>query len=109
MVAIQELDAKNWEQALAAPTVLLILGKTTCQACKEWAAELDDWQSTFDIEFTKVLLDKPGLGRFKIAHPWVSEVDMLPMNVLIKDGEIVKQWAGAGIQRMENRIKRVIG
>ena len=68
-----------------------MLGKTTCAACNEWASELDGWESTHpQLKIAKILLDQPGLGRFKIAHPWVAEVDMLPWNVLFIDGEIVK-------------------
>jgi hypothetical protein len=44
-----------------------------------------------------------------MAHPWVAEVDMLPMNVLMRDGEVLKQWAGAGLPRLEARLKRVMG
>ena len=54
------------------------------------------------------ILDTPGMGRFKIAHPWVSEVDVLPYNALFVDGELVKQWAGGGITRLENRLKRFL-
>jgi hypothetical protein len=48
------------------------------------------------------------MGRFKIAHPWVSEVDVLPYNALFVDGELVKQWAGGGVTRLENRLKRFL-
>ena len=78
-----------------------MLGKTTCAACNEWTSELDGWESTYSqLKIAKILLDQPGLGRFKIAHPWVAEVDMLPWNVLFIDGEIVKQWAGSGTSRL---------
>lgn len=87
-----------------------MLGKTTCVACNEWTNELDGWESTHpQLKIAKVLLDQPGLGRFKIAHPWVAEVDMLPWNILFVEGEIVKQWAGSGTNRLENRLSRLIG
>jgi len=107
---IEILDGKSWEDFLSTGTALLMLGKTTCAACNEWASELDGWESTHSqLKIAKILLDQPGLGRFKIAHPWVAEVDMLPWNVLFIDGEIVKQWAGSGTSRLENRLARVIG
>lgn len=86
-----------------------MLGKTTCVACNEWTEELDSWTIPFDdVKVFKILLDQPGLGRFKIAHPWVAEVDVLPFNVIMIDGEVIKQWAGAGINRLENRLQRVM-
>jgi hypothetical protein len=110
VVEIQELDAKTWSDALGSGPAFLILGKTTCQACTEWAEELSGWEHTHpDVNVVKIMLDRPGLARFKMAHPWVAEVDMLPMNVLMRDGEVLKQWAGAGLPRLEARLKRVMG
>ena len=104
---IEILDGTNWQEFLSEGIAVLMLGKTTCAACNEWTEELDAWDSPFEgIKIAKIHLDQPGLGRFKIAQPWVSEVEMLPFNAIFVDGEVVKQWAGGGISRLENRLQR---
>jgi hypothetical protein len=60
------------------------------------------------VRFGKILLDTPGMGRFKIAQPWVSEVDILPYNAIFVNGERVKDWAGGKLSRLQNRLERVL-
>jgi hypothetical protein len=48
------------------------------------------------------------MGRFKIAQPWVSEVDILPYNAIYINGERVKDWAGGKLSRLQNRLERVL-
>ena len=58
--------------------------------------------------FGKLILETPGLGRFKIAQPWVSEIDVLTFNAIYVDGERVKEWAGSNISRLTNRLNRYL-
>ena len=61
------------------------------------------------MRFGKVLLDKGGLGAFKKANPWVAEVKDLPTNAIYVNGELKKQFAGGGTQRLVNRLERLLG
>lgn len=65
-------------------------------------------QAPDGARFGKLILETPGLGRFKIAHPWVSEIDVLPFNAIYVDGERVKEWAGSNISRLTNRLNRYL-
>jgi hypothetical protein len=105
---VEMLGRADWQEFLEAPFAMLMLGKTGCQACEQWTEELGSWDIPDGVRIGKILLDTPGMGRFKIAHPWVSEVDVLPYNALFVDGELVKQWAGGGVTRLENRLKRFL-
>ena len=112
MPELESIDRKSWEEFLEAPVAVLMLGKNDCQACADWTGELNDWFSSGDapddVRFGKILLDTPGMGRFKIAQPWVSEVDILPYNAIYINGERVKDWAGGKLSRLQNRLERVL-
>lgn len=109
MVDVELLTKDNWQDFLKEPKAVLMLGKTTCEACKEWTADLKEWSDSPEgIRFGKINLDEPGWGRFKLQEKWVSEVDVLPFNAIYIDGENKKSWAGGGLDRLSNRLNRFI-
>lgn len=109
MADVELLTKDNWQEFLKEPKAVLMLGKTTCQACKEWTSELEEWNDSPDgIRFGKINLDEPGWGRFKLQEKWVSEVDVLPFNAIYIEGENKKSWAGGGLDRLSNRLNRFI-
>lgn len=106
---LEAVDAKNWREFVAAPLSVLMLGKSDCEACAAWTAELtaflagdDEWK---DVRFGKILLDRPGLVDFKRANPWIAELEVLPFNQIYVSGERSKSFAGSGIERLVNRLR----
>lgn len=110
MATLDVLERNTWEDAVNAPVAFVMLGKTDCAGCIAWTEELEaylDGEHEFsEVRFAKILLDKGGLGKWKKATPWLSEVHDLPTNVIYVNGEPVKRWVGAGIPRLENRLRR---
>ena len=108
---LQKLSGQDWQEFVAAPAAVLILGKSDCAHCNEWSAELEEalQASSFhpDIRFGKLLLDQPGLISFKRANPWIADLDVLPYNLIYREGESLKEWAGGGLERLNNRLNRV--
>lgn len=108
---LETIDGQNWEAFVAAPVAVLMLGKSDCEACRAWTAELSEWlggdEAFRDVRFGKLLLDTPGLISFKRANPWIAEVDTLPFNLIYVGGERVKQFAGSGVERLVSRLERV--
>ena len=105
------LDRDNWREFLAAPSAVLMLGKSNCDACAEWTEQLrgfletdQQWQH---VAFGKLELVRPGLGSFKKANTWLSEVDDLPFTILYLGGDRKKDFVGSGIERLVNRMNRV--
>ena len=114
MSRLQTLDGQTWQELWNAPVALLMLGKTDCPACHEWTAELESHLADDDVapgvRFGKLVLDTPGLGSFKKAHPEIlKDATNLPLNLLLVDGEVRKQWFGKGWERFANRLARVTG
>jgi hypothetical protein len=112
MSRLEILDRDSWRDFLAAPTAVLMLGKTDCPACLAWTEELhvflaDDerWTAT---RFGKLELDRPGLGAFKKENPWLSALDDLPYTIVYVSGEKKKEFLGSGIDRLVNRLQRVL-
>lgn len=110
---IEAIDGKNWQELLAAPFAVLVLGKTGCQHCDSWTAELSDWlesNSDWDnVRFGKVLLDTPGLVSLKRANPWIAELETLPFTAIFSGGVKAKTFSGSGIDRLVNRLRRIVG
>ena len=113
MAELKRLGRDDWAELLDAPLSVLIVGKTTCEHCKSWAAELDEFLASdeefADVAFGKIDLDTPGLVSFKRAHPWVSELSDLPHTSIWKGGEKQKEFFGGGMDRLANRLRRFQG
>lgn len=112
MSRLELLDRDSWRDFLAAPTAVLMLGKTDCPACRAWTDELNaflgDDERWTEVRFGKLELDRPGLGAFKKENPWLSGLDDLPYTIVYVAGEKKKEFLGGGIDRLVNRMQRVI-
>ena len=108
---IEILNADNLAEFETNSNRVLILGKSDCENCKNWQAELNsaiesgEFQS--DVSIGKLDLDQRGLGDFKKSNSWLVDVKDLPFNVIYKEDEIQKSYAGGGLDRLVNRLKRL--
>lgn len=113
MDRLEQIDGRNWEEFLRAPVAVLMLGKSDCEACAAWSAELErflgedeEWKR---VRFGKILLDKGGLVAFKRAHVWIADLDVLPFTQIFVNGERWKSFAGSGVERMVSRLRQLGG
>jgi hypothetical protein len=110
---LEAIDATNWRGFVASPLAVLVLGKTDCPNCARWTEELGTFleadREFADVRFGKMLLDRPGLGDFKRANPWLADLDVLPYTLLYRGGEKAKEFAGGGIERLVNRLRGLRG
>lgn len=106
---LEILTPQTWEEFTRAPLAVMMLGKSDCEACQSWSAELTAWlagpDAPKDVRFGKLLLDQPGLISFKRANAWIAECDVLPTNVIWRHGERLKTWPGGGLDRLTNRLE----
>jgi len=107
---LEKLQGDAWQELTQAPVAVLMLGKSDCEACNTWTAELETLLAADDrfdgVRFGKILLDQPGQISFKKANPWISDLHELPYNVIFVNGERVKSWAGGGADRLVTRLER---
>ena len=111
MSRLEHIDGSNWQEFVGAPAAVLMLGKSDCDACAAWTAELErfleaDTEWTH-VRFGKVLLDKGGLVTFKRAHTWIAELDVLPFTQIFVNGARWKSFAGGGVERMLTRLRQL--
>ena len=113
MAELETITGDNWQEFTDSPLAVLVIGKTDCEKCAEWSQELIAFlaeTSDFDsVRFGKLMLDTRGLSDFKKANAWLAELTALPHNVIYQAGERVKDYAGGGATRLENRLKRIMG
>lgn len=112
MNRLEMLEGDAWQQLVAAPAAVLVLAKTTCEACRAWSEELTRFLETDQrwahVRFGKIYLDTGGLASFKrAAKDWLASVEDLPCNVLYVDGQKVKAWPGGGVERLVTRLEAI--
>ena len=110
MANLEPLGRDDWAGLLEAPLAVLILGKTTCEACQTWSDELSEFLASDvefeDVRFGKLNVDTPGLVPLKRAHPWISTLTDLPHTSIWVAGEKRKEFYGGGTERLTNRLRR---
>ena len=111
--SLQIIDGQNWREFTGSGVVVLMLGKTDCEACARWTDELSGFLAGDPpfpgVRFGKMILDQKGLTDFKREHgSWLKDVDVLPFNVILRDGQVVKSFAGSGVERLTNRLQNVL-
>jgi len=108
---LESIDGSNWKSFLESPVAVLVLGKTDCENCARWSQELEEFlasdQEFSDVRFGKLMLDQRGLVDFKRHNPWIGELEVLPYNVLYARGEKQREFAGSGVERLANRLRRL--
>jgi len=108
---LRRLDDTSLCEVLSAPVAVLLLSLEGCPHCLAWSEELEQqlaagrWPG---VRFGKAVLDAPGLERFKAENPWLEELEGVPFNVLYREGEPQDGFAGAGLERLERRLERLV-
>lgn len=109
---LELLDRDTWREFLDSPAAVLMLGKSDCDACAAWTQELEaflaDDTEWAKVRFGKIELDRGGLAAFKKENPWIAEIKDLPYTLIYVNGERKKEFLGSGIDRLVNRMRRVI-
>lgn len=112
MSRLQNVDKDSWESFYDDGVHVLVIGKTTCNACKEWGTELqaflEDETAYPGVDFGKINIDQGGLSKWKKANPWLADVTDLPCTIILKNGEIQKQFYGKGIARLTSRLDKIV-
>ncbi|MDA8594293.1 hypothetical protein N9L85_02855 [Euryarchaeota archaeon] len=108
MATIEQLDEGSWESFLNAPLAVLMLSKKECISCIQLGDELSTWLSSGtappNVRFGKIMLDDPGMARFKLAQPWISHIDIMPFMAIFVHGERVSEWGGGTLSRFQNKL-----
>ena len=115
MPELETIGPDNWKDFLESePAAVLVIGKNDCDNCNRWSGELTEFLAGAEAEpfssvrFGKIDLKQRGLVEFRKANEWLRDVDVLPFNAIYVGGESVKSFAGGGVERLVNRLKRIL-
>ena len=99
---MEVLNHSTWKGFLSSPVSVLILSKTDCQLCDKWFSELENYEIPENVRLGKLLLDSPGLARFKIENEWVSNIDILPFNAIYRILDKDKGLVAGNLSGLQN-------
>jgi hypothetical protein len=94
------VTSNNWEEIISSPLSLVIFTKNECKDCKQWLDKLNVSDRFEKMIYAVMNLSDKGLGKIKIENPWISQIDILPFNVLFVEGELQENWSGANEDRL---------
>lgn len=104
-MSIIRVTSDNWQEVISLPLSVVVFTKDDCQDCKLWIDKLHDSKDLEEITFAIINLSEKGLGKIKIENPWISQIDILPFNVLFSNGKLHDNWSGANEDRLIQIIK----
>lgn len=78
-------DVGDLEEALAAPRLLLLIGKSGCIQCTDLAVAATAW-SNEERRCVLVHLDDDAGRQLSVTHPFLAHLDVLPAVVPMLDG-----------------------
>lgn len=98
---------ENVEMVTGAERGVLILAEDSCAACRSYGEDMNGLEERGRLEgvvIGKMVLDKPGSGRFKRDNPWLRDVDVLPYTIVYKRGRKIDEFAASRGSYLLERI-----
>lgn len=110
---LETVDDSNWEDFTSSPFAVLVVTNADCALCKNWRRRLSEFLER-DEEFTSVRfgvvkLETENVSGFEKANKeWLDIVEGVPFNALYAKGEPRTSFYGDGVDRMKNRLAKLI-
>jgi hypothetical protein len=111
MIQIEQFDESSLNSLPNIELAVLVFGRSNCQNCSNWHAELRQAAASGDIPTCRVFLvnlDSGAAEDLAEMYRWVNNIDVLPMNIILVQGEVKKEWAGGSIQQLSHRLSRYL-
>jgi hypothetical protein len=105
--SILSVDDSNLGQLLRAQRAALILTTSACGYCADYTAQVAALQArgTLDgVLVGKIVLDRPGVQRFKRDNFWLGRLAALPYTVLYRHGRQVDGFGASGGAYLLERV-----
>ncbi len=110
--SLLEVTDRDVEAIVEAGRGILILTKSDCGSCIGYQAEILARQARGElagVAIAKLVLDHPGAAHFKMAHPWIHDLEFLPFTVLYRKGEQVDGFAASKGSYLMERLEMAFG
>ncbi len=106
---VEPFDEQALETLPDIDLAVLVFGRSNCQKCSHWHAELRQSAASGDIPSCRIFLvnlDSGVAQDFVDRYTWAKHIDVLPMNFIFVKGDVKKEWAGGSIQQLVHRLSR---
>ena len=100
MAILHVINSSNWKDFFNSDLSIVMFSKSDCEQCKLLESAVKNLTLQGEPTFCKVMLDEGGLSDMKLEHKWISNIDILPFNVLISRGVILESWSGFDIEHL---------
>jgi hypothetical protein len=93
------VDDTNYGEFMSGSKVVFILGKSNCETCSEYVADVESLVGREDFKgtcFCKVILEKRGSISVRRENPWIAKSNYLSYVVLYKNGRASEFVASNG-------------
>jgi thioredoxin-like negative regulator of GroEL len=108
---IETITDKNIADLTASPVGVLVLSKSDCGHCHTYADELGARIAAGQfggVSIGKMILDRPGAGKFKLKNAWVSQLPTLPYTVVFVDGKAIGHFATSKASYLKERLDQLV-
>jgi hypothetical protein len=108
---IETITDKNIADLTTAPVGVLVLSKSDCGHCHTYAEEIEAGIAGGrfgGVTIGKMILDKPGAGKFKLKNAWVSQLPTLPYTVVFVHGKTVGHFATSKASYLQERLDQLV-
>jgi len=85
-----------------------MFSKKDCEQCEQLESEINRSENSYSIGKCKVVLSDSGLADLKMEHNWISNIDVLPFNVIFSEGKMLDSWSGSSIERFNLKLKKYL-
>ncbi len=65
-------------------------------------------ENRHSLEMCKVILSDPGLAELKMEQKCISNIDILPFNVIFSDGKMLEYWSGNNFERLNSNLEKYL-
>lgn len=115
---LQEVTAKDAAESIEnKDSMILLVGKTTCDACKELDKVIDEFVKNHDVRISQVFLDKEVVTDEETGEETTPDMDALEQHIgvvggtpslyFIKDGVIIGSATGSmGYESFQNKVEK---
>jgi|SRR3990172_646591 len=107
---LERVDDGSLSALLSGDSAVLVLAKSDCGSCAEYEEVIEQLlaqrPALQQLRWGHLVLDAPGSRQFKVANPWLRDVDVLPHTVLYRAGAIIDRFSASTKWILLERLKQ---
>ena len=108
MSRLHRIDSSNWKDYFYLNKVYVMFSKSSCEQCEHLELKINSSENRHSLELCKVVLSDSGLAELKMEQKWISNIDILPFNVIFSGGKMLESWSGNNFERLNSKLEKYL-